>query len=281
MSRSAIITGGAGGMGLATAAILGRDHDVLLADLDRGRLDEAAARLAGQGIEVATSICDITERASVQSMFAQAQALGDLRAVVHTAGVSPRMGDAETIVRINALGTVYVTEAALTVASPGSALVNVSSIAGHLLPSALRPVRAFRSALSGDPDRMAAALTRLSELTPGSGGPGTAYSLSKAFVIWYSERMAAAFGRKSARILSVSPGSFDTEMGRLEKKSGSERMVALAALKRFGTPEEIAELLAFCVSEKPGYLTGTDILCDGGNKAGLTLSGMISMARGR
>ncbi|HMT50019.1 SDR family NAD(P)-dependent oxidoreductase [Dietzia sp. UBA5065] len=276
----AIITGGAGGMGLATAEILARDHRVLLADLDERRLDEATARLADRGVDAATAVCDITDRSSVDAVFSRARSLGALRAVVHTAGVSPQMGRAEKIIRINALGTVYVTEAALAAAVPGSALVNVSSIAGHLLPSMLMPVRAFRSALTGDPDRMASSLTRMSDLT-GSGGPGTAYSLSKAFVIWYSERMAAEFGRKSARILSVSPGSFDTEMGRLEKKSGSERMVEFAALKRFGTPEEIAELLAFCVSAKPGYLTGTDILCDGGNKAGLTLSGMLSMARGR
>ena len=92
--------------------------------------------------------------------------------------------------------------------------------------------------------------------------------------------MAAAFGRKDARVLSVSPGSFDTEMGRLEKKSGSERMLGFAALKRFGRPEEIAELLAFCASERAGYLTGTDVLCDGGTIAGLTLRGMVAMARG-
>lgn len=278
MGRSAIITGGTGGMGLATAAILGRDHRILLVDLDDARLAEAVDRLGALGVEADGAVCDITDRGSVDAAFGRARELGALRAVVHTAGVSPLMGDAETIIRINALGTVHVTEAALAAASPGSALVNVSSIAGHLVPSILRPVRAFRHA-SGDPTRMVSMLTRMASLTRG-GAPGTAYSLSKAFVIWYSQHMAAAFGERGARILSVSPGSFDTEMGRLEKKSGSERMVGLAALKRFGTPEEIAELLAFCASEKPGYLTGTDILCDGGNKAGLTLAGMVSMARG-
>ena len=279
MTHSAIITGGTGGMGLATAAILGRDHRIVLADLDAAGLADAVDRLASLGVEAEGVVCDITDRASVDAAFARAQASGRLRAVVHTAGVSPLMGDAEKIVRVNALGTVHVTRAALSVAAPGSALVNVSSIAGHLLPSFLRPVPAFRRATS-EPERMVSALTRMATLAPGRGAPGAAYSLSKAFVIWYSERMAAVFGEKDARVLSVSPGSFDTEMGRLEKKSGSERMVGLAALKRFGTPEEIAELLAFCASEKPGYLTGTDILCDGGNKAGLTLAGMLSMARG-
>jgi NAD(P)-dependent dehydrogenase (short-subunit alcohol dehydrogenase family) len=53
-----------------------------------------------------------------------------------------------------------------------------------------------------------------------------------------------------------------------------------AALKRYGGPDEIAELLAFCASDKPGYLTGTDILCDGGTRAGMTVKDMITMARG-
>jgi NAD(P)-dependent dehydrogenase (short-subunit alcohol dehydrogenase family) len=69
-------------------------------------------------------------------------------------------------------------------------------------------------------------------------------------------------------------------MGRLEKDSGAGKLTEYAALKRFGKPEEIAELLAFCASDKPGYLTGVDILCDGGTRAGLTLRGMIAMARG-
>ena len=98
-------------------------------------------------------------------------------------------------------------------------------------------------------------------------------------LVWYSQKMAAAFGAKGARILSVSPGTFDTATGRLEEKSGSAKLIEYAAIKRYGTPEEIAELLAFCASDKPSYLTGTDILCDGGTKAGLTLRGVIKMTR--
>jgi NAD(P)-dependent dehydrogenase (short-subunit alcohol dehydrogenase family) len=123
-----------------------------------------------------------------------------------------------------------------------------------------------------DAQRFTAKLSKIRKST-------TAYSLSKAFVIWYSRQTAARFGANGARILSVSPGSFDTAMGRLEKKSGSERLIAYAALKRFGTPDEMAELLAFCASGKPGYLTGVDILCDGGTEAGLTLKSMLALAK--
>jgi NAD(P)-dependent dehydrogenase (short-subunit alcohol dehydrogenase family) len=189
------------------------------------------------------------------------------------------MGTAEFIVKVNALGTVNVTQAALAVAGEGLALVNVASIAGHMTPSLLVPRRTYKLALS-DPASFTARLAKTASRGPRSMRPGSAYSLSKNFVIWYTARMAAPFGARGARILSVSPGTFDTAMGRLEEKSGSGKLIEYAALRRFGRPEEVAELLAFCASDKAGYLTGVDILCDGGTKAGLSLKGMIAIARG-
>ncbi|MBT2532406.1 SDR family oxidoreductase [Arthrobacter sp. ISL-48] len=66
----------------------------------------------------------------------------------------------------------------------------------------------------------------------------------------------------------TSPGSFDTPMGELEKDSGAADLLKTSAIKRFGKPGDIAAVLAFCAGEAPGYLTGTDILVDGGNRAG-------------
>jgi NAD(P)-dependent dehydrogenase (short-subunit alcohol dehydrogenase family) len=97
---------------------------------------------------------------------------------------------------------------------------------------------------------------------------GVAYGLSKAFVIWYTRSLAGKFGTKGARVVSVSPGSFDTAMGQLEKDHGASEFLKVSAIKRFGKPEEIAAVLAFCAGEAPGYLTGTDILLDGGTRAG-------------
>ncbi|MBL7499025.1 SDR family oxidoreductase [Frankia sp. CNm7] len=278
MVKTAVITGGAGGMGLATAKILGRDHRVIISDVNQERLDEAVTELKTLDVDADGVRCDITDRQSVDALFARAGEAGEVAAVVHTAGVSPQMGSAETIVRINALGTVHVTEAALAIADAGFALVNVASIAGHMVPGFIVPKRAYRLALT-DHATFTRKLTAAASRGPASMRPGSAYSISKNFVIWYSQRQAASFGAKGARILSVSPGSFDTAMGRLEEQSGAGKLLDYAALKRFGAPEEIAELLAFCVSGRPGYLTGTDILCDGGTRAGLGLKGMIAMAR--
>jgi NAD(P)-dependent dehydrogenase (short-subunit alcohol dehydrogenase family) len=94
--------------------------------------------------------------------------------------------------------------------------------------------------------------------------------VSKTFVKWYSQSQAERFNARGLRIVSVSPGSIDTEMGRLEEQAGAGAMVANAAVPRWGKPEEMAELLAFCASERAGYLTGTDILNDGGVIASMT-----------
>ena len=80
--------------------------------------------------------------------------------------------------------------------------------------------------------------------------------------------------------MSISPGSIDTEMGRLEEESGSGAMLRYAALRRFGRREEVAELLAFCASDKASYVTGIDIRCNGGVVASMTLRDKLAVARG-
>ncbi len=269
MEKVAIITGGAGGMGLATARILGADHSLLLADVNQQNLDSAKVELERDGMNCETAICDVTDQASVSSLFSKAQALGIVRCVVHTAGLSPQMANPETIMRVNALGTIYIADAALENACEGFALVNVASMSAYMLPSAIIPTRAFRHALTSPAEKFLKKVLFPIRLIPGDfPKKGLAYGISKNFVMWYSRKRAVEFGAKGARIVSVSPGSFDTAMGRLEEKSGSAAMLKTAALKRFGAPDEIANVLAFCASEKAGYLTGVDILCDGGVIAG-------------
>lgn len=97
-------------MGLATAKILGGDHRVVITDVNRQRLDAAAAELRDHGVDAAAVACDITSRASVEALFQQTDREGSVRAVVHTAGISPQMGTADKIIRINALGTVNITK---------------------------------------------------------------------------------------------------------------------------------------------------------------------------
>jgi len=98
---------------------------------------------------------------------------------------------------------------------------------------------------------------------PGRVRPGVAYAISKNFQLDYVRMEAARFGASGARVLSVSPGNFDTPMGAVEKEE-AELYIRYCAVKRLGRVEEIARLFAMCADEGMGYLTGVDILCDGG-----------------
>ena len=277
MTDVAVITGGAGGMGLATARLLDKDHTILLTDVNQDRLDAAVAELADLGYTAEALVGDIAKPASVAEVAARAAQLGSVKAVLHTAGVSPQMGAAEFIIRINALGTVNVAQAFLPLVTDGFVLVNVASIAGHFMPKLMVPKHAFPLA-STDPERFVKKLVFRSRIG-GKQAAGLAYGLSKAFVLWYTRNIAEAFGSKGGRVVSVSPGTFDTAMGRLEEKSGSGNLIKVAALKRYGKPEEVAELMAFLASGKAGYITGTDILIDGGTNAGVEKYGQKAMNR--
>jgi NAD(P)-dependent dehydrogenase (short-subunit alcohol dehydrogenase family) len=263
-------------MGLATARILGRSHTVMLADIGQDRLDAARAELDGLGIKAESMHCDVTDRSAVAAVFERAARIGPIAAVVHTAGLSPQMSDARTILTVNALGTVNVTQAVLPHAHAGLRLVNVASMAAHLMPGAILPRRAYPLAET-DPDAFVAKVMRRVNLAPKSQRPGMAYPISKNFVVWYAKHMAAAFGARDAGIVSVSPGSIDTDMGRLEADHGAAEMLKFAAIKRFGTVEEIADVLAFCASENARYLTGTDVLCDGGVVAGVRRRDLLTI----
>ena len=262
MPTVSVITGGAGGMGLATAKIIGREHPVLICDIVQERLDRAAEELRALGIGCETATCDVTDRAAVEAVANQAAAMGTVVSVVHTAGLSPQMGDVAKIIEVNAIGTVNVNQAFMRLAHEGFSIVNVASTAGHgSVP--LVSTRAYRLA-GTDPARFLEKTVARCNLLPRKLRRGLAYSLSKNFVIWWSKQLATPLGEKGARVVSVSPGSFDTEMGRLEKSHGAGVLAEHSALQRFGKVEEIAEVLAFCASDKPGYLTGTDLLVNGG-----------------
>ncbi len=263
MPQVSVITGGAGGMGSATAKLLGQDQTVVLADVRKDRLDGVAADMTDLGITPVVVDCDVTDRDAVVRLFETAAGLGTLASVIHTAGVSPSMGEADYVMRTNALGTLNVNEVFFQIAGEGTAIVNVASMAAHVMPDEIIPAAQFPVAFVDEAAFMRDMLAACDIAGP-EARSGIAYAVSKSFVRWYSWSQAERFNGRGLRIVSVSPGSVDTEMGRLEEAAGAGAMVTDAAVPRWGKAEEMAELFAFCASDKAGYLTGTDILNDGG-----------------
>ncbi|WP_418002748.1 SDR family oxidoreductase [Mycobacterium sp. PDNC021] len=279
MTRVSVITGGASGMGTATAKVVGQDHAVVLADVRQDRLAKAAAELADLGIAATIVNADVTDRAAVNRLFVTATGLGSIASVIHTAGVSPSMGAADYVTRTNAVGTVNVNEAFYRVANEGAAIVNVASMAAHLLPDEIIPTTKFPLALT-DEDAFLAEMAAVCVFAPEELRSGMAYGVSKNFVKWYSSSQAERFNAKGLRIVSVSPGSVDTEMGLLEADAGAGAMLTNAAVPRWGKAEEMAALFAFCASDQAGYLTGTDILNDGGVVASMRERARLAATQG-
>lgn len=257
-----VITGGGSGMGLAAARVMGVDHTVLISGRSTGRLEGAIDMLRTEGIEAEAFPCDVSDRDSVALLARRARELGRIRVVIHAAGLSPHMGDARTVMAVNALGTIHVHEAFLPLLEAGACLIDVSSMSGHMLPAILLPTGAYPLSKENPEAFLRRMMVRVN-LFPRNLRSSLAYGISKHFVIWYAKKEAGRFGEKGVRVLSVSPGSFETPMGEVEK-DGLAAYVERSAFRRLGKVDEIAHLFRFLADERLGYLTGTDILCDGG-----------------
>lgn len=273
MRNICVITGGGSGIGLATAKMLGKENYIIIVGRTVKKLENAVAELNSEGIEAEAFPCDISDRSSVDRLAAHAKELGTITCAIHAAGMSPHMGDGQKVMEVNALGTINMNEAFYEVMEEGSCLIDVSSMSAYLTPGIVIPKGRYKYSRIDKNIFMKKMMARVN-LFPKKLRSSVAYAISKNFVIWYARTDAAKFGRKGIRILSITPGSFDTPMGELEKDEVNEYLKH-CAIKRLGRVEEIASLIAFCAGSQPGYLTGTDIICDGG----LVASGVNPLAR--
>lgn len=257
------ITGGAGGVGLASARRFGQRHKIVLADRPAEQLDEAVETLRNEGLDVSGVGCDITVRDDVAGFAEATRTAGELVALISAAGLSPSMADEWRIVDVNLFGAIRVLDAFLPLARAGTAAVCIASISGLR-----RGMWQFDEILAEPfaPDFRA----RLVAEAAVEANPGRGYALSKRALQIHVEKAARAWGERGARIVSLSPGLIgDTAMGMLEAPKGASELVAASALGRAATADDIAAVCELLVSPLASYITGTDIRVDGGSIAGL------------
>jgi NAD(P)-dependent dehydrogenase (short-subunit alcohol dehydrogenase family) len=261
-----VVVTGAGGMGAAVARRIGSGRTLILADAFPDALDRAVAALRDEGYDAKGQLTDVADARSVAELAAAAAAEGRVAAVVHTAGVSGATSTAQKIMQVDLAGTAHVIDAFETVATRGTSLVCVASMAGHYASLSHEDERALATAPTGD-------LLSLDVITTVGEDPTAAYILAKRGNQVRAQAAALAWNRRGARVNTVSPGVISTAMARSEAESasGHHMMATLDACGagRTGTPAEIAEVVAFLTGPGSLYITGTDILIDDGQAAWL------------
>jgi NAD(P)-dependent dehydrogenase (short-subunit alcohol dehydrogenase family) len=265
-NRVVVVTG-LGGMGLSVAQRLGLGSKVVLADVNQAALDVTAESLRSDGYDVVEQRTDVSDRDSVSALAETASGLGRIEVVVHTAGVSPVQASVDSILRVDLLGAALLLDAFSGTIAPGGAGVFISSMAGTLAPLDPDLERRLMDSATAD-------LLSLPELAREAiPDPGTAYSLAKRANQLRVRSAAIAWGRRGARVNSISPGIISTPMGNAELAGPNGEfmrgMIAGSPAARVGTAHDIASAVEFLVGRAASFITGTDLLVDGGVVASL------------
>jgi NAD(P)-dependent dehydrogenase (short-subunit alcohol dehydrogenase family) len=268
MTTDVLVVIGAGSIGQAIARRTGAGKHLLLADFNETTLQNAKTALEDAGHTVSTQRVDVSDAESVRALAQAAAGLGDVVQVVSTAGVSPVQAPAEAVLAVDLYGTAVVLEEFGKVIAPGGAGVHISSMAGHM-PPPLDPETAH--ALAFTPVEELLALPVLApDAVPNSGA---AYAISKQANHLRVQAAAVPWGDRGARVNCISPGIILTPLARDEMSGpgaeGYQRMIEVSAAGRVGTADEVATAAAFLLGPDAGFITGTDLLIDGGVIAAL------------
>ena len=261
--KNIIVLIGAGSIGQAIARRVSAGKHVLLADLRQDNLDAAAKVLSDAGFEVSTTIVDVSSRKSVHALVETAKAIGSITGLIHAAGVSPSQATPATILKVDLYGTALVLEEFGNVIAHGGAGVVISSQSGHRLP-ALTPEQ--NKALATTP---ADELLTLPMLQPELvTDPLNAYQISKRGNSLRVMAEAVRWGKRGARVNTISPGIIFTPLARDElngpRGEGYRHMIELSAAGRGGTPDEVGVVGALLMGPDGTFITGSDFLMDGG-----------------
>jgi NAD(P)-dependent dehydrogenase (short-subunit alcohol dehydrogenase family) len=262
-----VVVTGLGGMGKALAKRLGSGSTVVLADANADTLKAAADQMRADGHRVIEHPTDVSDKTSVAALADTASGLGRVEVLVHTAGLSPVQASAEAILRVDLLGSALVLDAFASAIAEGGSGVVIASMAGSLQP--IDPDLEHRLATTPTAD-----LLGLPELTRAvAGDSATAYGLAKRVNQLRVRAASVIWGRRRARVNSISPGVISTPMGVAELQGPygeiMRTMVDGSATGRLGTPEDIAGAVEFLTGPHSTFITGTDLLVDGGVVAAL------------
>jgi NAD(P)-dependent dehydrogenase (short-subunit alcohol dehydrogenase family) len=258
-----IVVIGPGSIGQAIARRVSAGKQVLLADVRQENADAAAEVLSNAGFEVSTATVDVSSRESVHALVQTATTLGDVTGVIHAAGVSPSQASPAAILSVDLYGTALVLEEFGNVIAPGGAGVVIASQSGHRLGALTAEEDAALAMTPADE------LLALPMLQPDQVKDSLhAYQLSKRGNALRVMAEAVRWGKREARVNTISPGIIFTPLAKDEltgpRGEGYRRMIELCPVGRGGTPDEVGTVGALLMGPEGAFITGSDFLMDGG-----------------
>ncbi len=253
---------GAGSMGTAIVRRIGAGKKILLGDISEQALERVSEDFRRCGYDVETLQVNALQKESVEAFAKKASGLGPVMYFIDTAGASPNQANPEHIVNLDMVGTGYAVDAFGEVMAEGGAGLIISSQAAYMFPIPndveVQLVRTPTEELKNVPFIQDVAMQN----------SGFAYMIAKRMNHLQAQRAAATSWRKRrARINTISPGIIVTPLAYDEFNAngdGYQRMIDASAAQRVGTSDEIAEVAAFLLGEHAKFITGTDLLIDGG-----------------
>ena len=263
MKTEVVVVIGAGGIGIAMARRQGFGRHILLADFNEKLLETARKELEVASYKVSSRQVDVSSRESVRALAEAAASLGSVMQVINTAGVSPNMAPPDRILAVDLYGSAVVFEEFERVIAPGGAGLLISSMAGHM-SSALPPEQEHDLAFASADELMKKPFLS-PDAVPNSM---VAYIVAKRANHLRVQAACISWGKRGARVNSISPGIIATPLAQHELNSPIgdvyRGMIEASPAQRMASPDEVAVAASYLLGPDAGFVTGSDLLMDGG-----------------
>ena len=266
MKQKVMLLTGAGQIGMAIARRMGYGMKIVIGDKKAENAQTIAKTMNNAGFDVVPVEMDLSNRASIQNIIAEAQKYGDITMLVNAAGVSPSQAPIEAILKVDLYGTAVLLEEVGKVIASGGVGVTISSQSGHRMKQ-LTPEEDEQLACTPTEDLLILPLLQPENIRDTLH----AYQLAKRCNEKRVMAESVKWGTRGARINSISPGIIVTPLA-IDEFNGPrgdfyKNMFAKCPAGRPGTADEVANVAELLMSGKGAFITGSDFLIDGGATA--------------